>query len=151
MKSLNKHFPKIGKIAYEGPHSANALAFKHYNPSEVVDGRTLKEHMRFSIAYWHAFRGVGSDPFGPGTIVQATDLQSNQTETFTILGAWDSDPDKGIISYLTPVAMALLNRKVGDEVEFELHGSKRRQRIEKIEAWKTEIAAATETAAVSAA
>jgi transcription elongation GreA/GreB family factor len=97
------------------------------------------------------FTNAKTDVVGPGTIVQATDLQSNQTETFTILGAWDSDPDKGIISYLTPVAMALLNRKVGDEVEFELHGSKRRQRIEKIEAWKTEIAAATETAAVSAA
>ncbi len=68
MKSLNSHFPKIGKIRYEGPRSANALSFKHYNPSEVIDGRTLKDHMRFSIAYWHAFRGVGSDPFGPGTI-----------------------------------------------------------------------------------
>jgi transcription elongation GreA/GreB family factor len=74
-------------------------------------------------------------------VVQATNLASNQTETFTILGAWDSDPDKGIISYLTPVAMALVNRKVGDEVEFELHGSKRRHRIEKIEAWKSEAAA----------
>src|SRR5688572_26647997 len=68
MKSLNTHFPKIGKIRYEGPRSANALAFKHYNPSEIIDGRSLKDHMRFSIAYWHAFRGVGSDPFGPGTI-----------------------------------------------------------------------------------
>ena len=72
----------------------------------------------------------------------ATDLATNQPETFTILGAWDSDPDKGIISYLTPVAMALLNHKVGDEVEFELHGGKRRHRIEKIEAWKTETPAA---------
>jgi transcription elongation GreA/GreB family factor len=84
------------------------------------------------------FSNAKTDVVGPGTVVQATDLQTNQTETFTILGAWDSDPDKGVISYLTPVAMALLNRKVGDEVEFELHGSKRRQRIEKIEAWKTE-------------
>jgi transcription elongation GreA/GreB family factor len=87
------------------------------------------------------FANAKTDVVGPGTIVAATDLVSNQTETFTILGAWDSDPDKGIISYLTPVAMALLNRKVGDEVEFELHGSKRRQRIEKIEAWKSEAAA----------
>lgn len=87
------------------------------------------------------FANAKTDVVGPGTIVVATDLSSNQTETFTILGAWDSDPDKGVISYLTPVAMALLNRKVGDEVEFELHGSKRRHRIEKIEAWKTEAAA----------
>ena len=65
-------------------------------------------------------------------------MDTNQAETFTILGAWDSDPDKGIISYLTPVAMALVNRKVGDEVEFELHGGKHRHRIEKIEVWKIE-------------
>ncbi len=88
------------------------------------------------------FANASTGVVGPGTVVQATDLSSNQTETFTILGAWDSDPDQGVISYLTPVAMALLNRKVGDEVEFELHGSKRRHRIEKIEAWKTETPAA---------
>ncbi len=67
-----------------------------------------------------------------GTVVGATDLAANQHETFTILGAWDSNPDKGIISYLTPIGQALLNRKVGDEVEFELHGTKRRHRIESI-------------------
>ncbi len=86
------------------------------------------------------FSNAKTEVVGPGTVVQATDLASNQSESFTILGAWDSDPDKGIISYLTPVAMALLNRKVGDEVEFELHGSKRRHRIEKIAAWKMEAA-----------
>jgi len=77
MKPQNSHFPRIGKIAYEGPRSANALAFKRYNPSEIIDGRTLKEHLRFSIAYWHAFRGVGSDPFGPGTINRAWEAGSN--------------------------------------------------------------------------
>jgi len=83
------------------------------------------------------FVNVSTEVVGPGTVVKVTDLSSNQTETFTILGAWDSDPDAGVISYLTPVAMALVNRKVGDEVEFELHGGKRRHRIEKIAAWKT--------------
>ena len=84
------------------------------------------------------FSNAKTDVVGPGTIVQVTDLASNLTETFTILGAWDSDPDKGVISYLTPVAMALLNHKVGDEIEAELHGNKQRQRIEKIDAWKTD-------------
>ena len=82
------------------------------------------------------YSNAKTDVVGPGTIVLATDLATNQPESFTILGAWDSDPDRGVISYLTPIAMALLNRKVGDEVEFELHGNKRRHRIEKIEAWK---------------
>src|SRR5882762_984804 len=63
-------YPKIKTIAFEGTGSANPLAFKHYNPAEIVDGKTLKEQLRFSIAYWHSFRGVGADPFGPGTIVR---------------------------------------------------------------------------------
>lgn len=88
------------------------------------------------------FSNAKTEVVGPGTVVQVTDLQSNQVETFTILGAWDSDPDKGIISYLTPVAQALLNHKVGDEVELEMHGAKRRQRVDHITAWKTEAAPA---------
>jgi xylose isomerase len=64
------HFPNIGPIAFEGTQSEKPLAFRHYNPAEVIDGKTLKDHLRFSVAYWHSFRGVGSDPFGPGTIVR---------------------------------------------------------------------------------
>jgi transcription elongation GreA/GreB family factor len=88
------------------------------------------------------FINVPTDVAGPGTVVFSTNLSTQQPEKFTILGAWDSDPDKGIISYLTPIAMALVNHKVGDEVEFDLQGSKRRQRIDKIEAWKTDAATA---------
>ena len=65
---MAKNFFKTKTVAYEGPGASNALAFRHYNPDEVIDGRTMSEHMRFSIAYWHSFRGVGADPFGPGTI-----------------------------------------------------------------------------------
>lgn len=63
-------FPRIPVIPHEGPGTDNPMAFRHYNPDEVIDGRTMSEHLRFSIAYWHAFRGTGSDPFGPGTIVR---------------------------------------------------------------------------------
>src|ERR1035438_585341 len=87
------------------------------------------------------FSNAKTDAVNIGTIVQATDLETNQSESFTILGAWDSDPDQGIISYLSPVGAALLNHKTGDEGEFELHGTNRRQLIEKIEVWKTEAAA----------
>jgi xylose isomerase len=66
----NSYFSGLDRVAYEGPSSENPLAFRHYNPAEVIDGKTMKEHMRFSIAYWHSFRGTGSDPFGPGTIVR---------------------------------------------------------------------------------
>jgi transcription elongation GreA/GreB family factor len=72
-----------------------------------------------------------------GTIVRATDLEANQPELFTILGAWDSDPEKGIVSYLSPMAQAMLNHKVGDEVEFEVHGQRHHHRIDSIDAYKT--------------
>ena len=70
MSKRETHFPTIDTIIYEGAQSENPLAFRHYNPTEVIDGKTLKDHLRFSIAYWHSFRGAGSDPFGPGTIVR---------------------------------------------------------------------------------
>lgn len=88
------------------------------------------------------FSNAKTDVVNIGAVVETTDLATNQRETFTILGAWDSDPDKGIISYLSPVGASLLNHKAGNEVEFELHGAKHRHRIEKIEAWKMDTAAA---------
>jgi len=69
--SKKSHFSTVPSIAYEGPDSDNPLAFRHYNPDEVIDGKTVSDHMRFSIAYWHSFRGTGSDPFGPGTILRS--------------------------------------------------------------------------------
>src|SRR3954454_3595099 len=85
------------------------------------------------------FANPKTDVAGMGTIVRAMDLETNKSELFTILGAWDSDPDKGIVSYLSPVAQALLNRKVGEEVEFEIHGVHHRHRIEAIDAVKQQV------------
>src|SRR5262249_3148506 len=53
-----------------GPDSKNPLAFRHYNPDELVDGKTMKEHLRFSVTYWHTFRGAGADMFGVGTAIR---------------------------------------------------------------------------------
>jgi xylose isomerase len=64
----NKEYYKgIGEIKYEGKESDNPLAFKYYNPDQVVAGKTMRDHFKFSVAYWHTFCGNGSDPFGPGT------------------------------------------------------------------------------------
>ncbi len=63
-------FPEISKIPFEGPQSKNPLAFRHYNADEVVEGRSMRDHLRFSVVYWHTFRGTGSDPFGPGCAVR---------------------------------------------------------------------------------
>ena len=74
------YFPTIDKIQYEGPTSANPLAFRHYNPEEVVFGKTMKEHLRFSVAYWHTFTQDGSDPFGKA-VNQRTWIVEDEMET----------------------------------------------------------------------
>jgi xylose isomerase len=62
-----EYFKGIGEIKFEGAASDNPLAFKYYNPDQIVAGKTMREHFKFAIAYWHTFCGQGSDPFGPGT------------------------------------------------------------------------------------
>ncbi|MBI3882539.1 MAG: GreA/GreB family elongation factor, partial [Verrucomicrobia bacterium] len=89
-------------------------------------------------------RARGTDYLNPntalvsiGTKVKATELIGGQAEQYTILGAWDGNPDIFVLSYLTPFAQALLNQPVGGEVEFEMDGVKKRYRIDTIEAVKT--------------
>ncbi|MCL2611356.1 MAG: xylose isomerase [Defluviitaleaceae bacterium] len=64
------YFPNVNKIKYEGTTSCNKLAFRHYNPDEVINGKTMREHMRFAVAYWHTLTNDGSDPFGAGVNVR---------------------------------------------------------------------------------
>ena len=67
------YFPKIKKIKYEGPDSKNPLSFKWYNENEIVEGKTMRDHLRFSVVYWHTFRNPLSDPFGVGTAFRPWD------------------------------------------------------------------------------
>jgi xylose isomerase len=62
-----EYFPGIGQIQYEGPQSDNPLAFKWYDEKKVIAGKSMKEHLRFAVAYWHTLCNTGGDPFGPGT------------------------------------------------------------------------------------
>jgi xylose isomerase len=64
------YFDKVSKIAFEGRGSKNELSFKHYNPSEVVLGKTMADHLRFGVAYWHTFTAGGADPFGSTTAIR---------------------------------------------------------------------------------
>ncbi|TWT39749.1 xylose isomerase [Blastopirellula retiformator] len=73
-------FPEVDKIQYEGPDSKNPLAYRWYNPDEVIEGKTMRDHLRFSVVYWHTFRGTGADPFGPGTAVRPWDDGSDSVE-----------------------------------------------------------------------
>lgn len=74
---MSTYFKNIDPIKFEGKESDNPLAFKYYDENKVVAGKTLKEHMRFAMAYWHTLNNKGGDPFGA------------PTETF----AWDANPD----------------------------------------------------------
>jgi len=73
-------FPDITRISYEGPKSKNPLAFKHYNADEIVEGKTMRDHLRFSVVYWHTFRATGADPFGAATMLRPWDDGSNSVD-----------------------------------------------------------------------
>jgi xylose isomerase len=62
-----EYFKGIGKISYEGPQSNNPLAYKWYDETKIVAGKSMKDHLRFAVCYWHTFCNTGNDPFGPGT------------------------------------------------------------------------------------
>ncbi len=90
-------FPSVKKIKYEGPESKNPFAFRYYDENKVVAGKTLKEHLRIAVAYWHSFCNEVADPFGPGTrvlpwnektepIAKAKDKMDAAFEFFTKLG-----------------------------------------------------------------
>jgi len=62
-----EYFPFVKEVKYEGKGSNNPMAFKYYDANKIVAGKTMKDHFRFAVAYWHTFGGTGGDPFGPGT------------------------------------------------------------------------------------
>ncbi len=76
-------FPDIQPIAYEGPDSRNPLSFRWYNPDEIVEGKSMRDHFRFSVVYWHTFRGTGADPFGMPTLQRPWDDGSESLENAT--------------------------------------------------------------------
>ncbi len=73
-------FPEIERIPFEGPSSKNPLAFRYYDENELVEGKTMRDHLRFSVTYWHTFRGEGADPFGPGAAIRPWDDGTESVE-----------------------------------------------------------------------
>jgi xylose isomerase len=94
---MTEYFPNVKRIEYKGADSKDPLSFKHYNADEKILGKTMAEHLRYSVCYWHTFKGLGGDPFGPGTIIReynnstdpmqvAEDTMDFAFEFFTKLG-----------------------------------------------------------------
>ncbi|HID76433.1 MAG TPA: xylose isomerase [Planctomycetaceae bacterium] len=73
-------FPDIPKIPFEGPGSKNPLAFRFYDENELVEGKPMKEHLRFSVAFWHTMRGTGADPFGAATMLRPWEGPADDVE-----------------------------------------------------------------------
>lgn len=92
------YFPEVTRpIAYEGKGSKNPLAFKHYDAGKVVGGKTMREHLRFAVCYWHTFKGTGLDPFGSPTMIRP----------------WESSPDPMQRAYDTMDAAFEFFEKLG--------------------------------------
>ncbi|WP_282139890.1 xylose isomerase [Cytobacillus oceanisediminis] len=67
------YFNNVSGVKYEGPDSNNPLAFKYYNPEEMINGRKMEDLLRFAVSYWHTFTAEGKDPFGNGTMIRSYD------------------------------------------------------------------------------
>jgi xylose isomerase len=80
---MKTYFPKIGKIAYEGRKSKNLLAFKIYHPDEKVAGKTMREHLLFSVAYWHTLKGASYDS-GIGARIESGAATLESLEAYTL-------------------------------------------------------------------
>jgi xylose isomerase len=88
---MKEFFPGVKPVKFEGPDSKNPLAFKRYNPKEKVMGKTMAEHLRFAVCYWHTMKGTGADPFGPGTMIRewASPADPMQAAEWTMRAAFE--------------------------------------------------------------
>ena len=78
-----KKYDEIGKIPYKGPNSKEPFAFKYYNPDEVINGKKMRDHLKFALSYWHTIDYCGLDMFGGNT----SEKNFNETEPFKIYKA----------------------------------------------------------------
>ena len=100
---------------------------------KVLNRRKGEVERELSRARGTDFANARTDVVSPGTRVTVTEISTGKTDTYTLVGAWDGEPDKNLLSYLTPLAQSLLYKPAGTEVEFGENPSRRRMRIEKIE------------------
>ena len=77
---MSEYFSDLSKIVFEGEDSKNSLAFRHYDPEQEVEGKKMKDHLRFGAAYWHCMRNPLADPFGSGTALMPWDDGTDSVE-----------------------------------------------------------------------
>jgi len=104
---------------------------------KILMRRKSELELQLNRARGTDFLNAKTDVVSIGTIVKTTDLDAQISEQYTVLGAWDSDPGKNVISYLTPIAQAIIGKKPGEEVEVVVDTIKKKLRIDSIAAFKT--------------
>src|SRR4030042_4509442 len=122
---MNRFFPKMKKIKYEGTNSKNPLAFKHYNPNQKIMGKTMAEHLRFAVCFWHTFKGTGSDPFGAPTILRNYNRSNDpmQIAEDTMYAAFEFFTKLGVNFWCFP------DRDIAPEADNLLETNKRLDKI----------------------
>ena len=96
---MKEYFENIGKIHYEGKNSVNPLAFKYYNPDEVIGGKTMREQLKFALSWWHTMGGDGTDMFGCGTADKTWGETDSAKRAFAKVDAAFEIMDKLSIEY----------------------------------------------------
>lgn len=96
---MSEYFKGIGKIEYEGKGSKNALAFKHYNPDEIVNGKKMRDQLKFALSWWHTMGGDGTDMFGCGTADKSWGESDAEKRSFAKVDAAFEIMDKLSVDY----------------------------------------------------
>ena len=125
---MKEYFKGIGTIPFEGEKSKKPLAFKHYNSKQKVGGKTMEEHLRFSVAYWHTFKGTGSDPFGGAVYDRPWDVAGDVMERAedTMRAAFE------FITKLGPPFYCWHDRDIAPEADTLVETNKRLDQIVKL-------------------
>ena len=118
---MSEFFKNIGKIPFEGKDSANPLAFKYYNPDEVVAGKTMREQLKFALSWWHTMGGDGTDMFGCGTADKTWGESDSAARAKAKVDAAFEIMDKLSIDYFCFLALAAAPEYVA--VAAELYSS----------------------------
>ena len=77
---MTEYFPEVNQVRFEGKTTDNPLAFRYYDPKRVVGNKTMEEHLRFSVAYWHTFVAGGRDMFGSESALRPWDHLTDPME-----------------------------------------------------------------------
>ena len=133
-------------VVYRFKDEKNPLAYKHYRAQEKVGGKSMEEHLRFSVVFWHTFRGTGSDPFG-GAVYDRPWDEASDADKYIV---FDSPADGGVRMAHETVSAAQLVAEVQNDASFE-SGAARCEMLDRLADWYDSIEVLTETGAVKLA